>query len=91
MNPYTNLTEALEGLICQGYNISFTANKGFVNARNHKYKISYNEIQVNYAYHFRDADPNLDAVIYAVSSKKNSLKGIVIIGCIMMLQNSPKK
>lgn len=91
MNPYTNLTEALEGLICQGYNISFTASRGSLKARNHKYKIRYNEIQVNHAYHFRDSDPKLDAVIYAVSSKKNSIKGIVIIGCLMMLQNAPKK
>ncbi|MET3029430.1 hypothetical protein [Flavobacterium sp. UW10123] len=90
MNPYTNLTEALEGLICQGYSLSFTANRGFVNARNHKYKISYSEIQINHAYHFRDSDPDLDAVIYAISSKKHSIKGILIIGCLMVL-DAPKK
>lgn len=86
MNPYADLTEALEGLICQGYNTGFTAKKGSINARNHKYKINYSEIEINQAYHFRDPDPSLDAAIYAISSKKHSIKGILIIGC----HNIPK-
>jgi hypothetical protein len=87
MNPYTNLTEAMEGLICQGYNISFIAKKDFINARNHKYKIDYNEIEVNYAYQFRDPDPKLDAIIYGISCKKHCIKGLIIISSSMLLEN----
>ncbi|MFV8269958.1 hypothetical protein ACNQGP_08470 [Flavobacterium sp. GT2N3] len=87
MNPYTNLTEALEGLICQGYNISFIAEKDFINARNHKYKIHYNEIAVDYAYQFRDPDPKLDAIIYGISSKKHCIKGLIILSCSMLLED----
>ncbi|KRB55420.1 MULTISPECIES: hypothetical protein [Flavobacterium] len=86
MNPYTNLTEALEGLICQGYNISFIAKKNFINARNHNCKINYNEIVVNYAYHFWDPDPKLDAILYGFYSKKHCIKGLIIISCSMLLE-----
>ena len=91
MNPYTNLTEALEGLICQGYNINFIAEKDFINARNHKYKIHYNEIEVDCAYQFRDPDPKLNAVIYGISSKKHLIKGFTIISCSMLLENCLKE
>jgi len=91
MNPYTNLTEALEGLICQGYNISFIAEKDFINARNHKYKIDYNEIEVDYAYQFWDPDPKLDAIIYGISSKKHCIKGFIIISSSMLLENCLKE
>jgi hypothetical protein len=87
MNPYTNLTEALEGLICLGYNISFIAKKDFINTRNHKYKIDYSEVEVNYAYHFKDLDPMLDAIIYGISSKKHCIKGLIIMSCLMMSEN----
>ena len=91
MNPYTNLTEAMEGLICQGYNISFIAEKDFINARNYKYKIHYNEIEVDYVYQFEDPNPKLDAVMYAISSKKHFIKGFIIISCSMLLENSLKE
>lgn len=91
MNPYTNLTEALEGLICQGYNVNFIAKKDFLNSRDHQYKIDYSEIEVNYAYHFKDPDPKLDAIIYGISSKKHSVKGLIIISCSMLLEDGVQK
>jgi hypothetical protein len=91
MNPYTNLTEALEGLICQGYNISFIAEKDFINTRNHKCKIDYSEIEVNHAYDFKDEDPKLDAVIYGISCRERGIKGLIIISCSMLLENGSHK
>lgn len=91
MNPYTTLTEALEGLISLGYHINFTATKNFINARNHDYKINYSELEIDYFYHFSDPDPKLDAVIYGISSKKHSVKGLIIISWAMFSENLPRK
>ncbi|MDQ6532145.1 hypothetical protein [Flavobacterium sp. LHD-85] len=87
MNPYTNLTEALEGLMCQGYTMSFVAKKDFLNARNHNLKMNYNEIEVEYAYHFSDPDPRVNAFIYGVSSKDHIIKGLIIVNDSMLLEN----
>ena len=88
MNPYTDLTEALEGLICQGYNINFTPEKDFIDARDHNYKVDYNEMEVRHAYHFSDPDPKLDAIIYGVSSKDHVIKGLMIISSIVLENGS---
>lgn len=90
MNPYTNLTEALEGLMCQGYTMSFVANKDFLNARHHKCKMTYNEIEVEHVYHFSDPDPKIDAFIYGVSSKDHIVKGMIIVNYSMSLENESK-
>ncbi|MFH6936310.1 hypothetical protein [Flavobacterium sp. FlaQc-30] len=91
MNPYTNLTEALEGLICQGYIMSFVAKKDFLDARHHNCKIGYNEVEIEHSYHFNDPDPKLDAFIYGVSSKDHIIKGIIIVNYSISLENESKE
>lgn len=79
MNPYNNLTEALEGLICQGYDRNFVLKKDYLKVRNCKEKINYNEFEVQQIYYFDDSDPSLDAVIYGISSEQHHVKGLIII------------
>ena len=78
MNPYHNLTEALEGLICQGYNKNFVLKKDCLKVRNGKEKISLNDFQVQQMYHFDDPDPKFKAIIYGVSCKKDGIKGLLV-------------
>lgn len=78
MNPYHNLTEALEGLICQGYNKNFVLKKDCLKVRNGKEKISLNDFQVQQMYHFDDPDPKFKAIIYGVSCEKDGTKGLLV-------------
>lgn len=90
MNPYTNLTEALAGLICQGYNINFVLEKDYLKERNSHYKINLSEFEVQHVYTFEDADPKFNAIIYGVSSEKHNVKGIIISSDILVEKSFPK-
>lgn len=78
MNPYNNLTEALEGLICQGYDRNFVLKKDCLKVRNSKEKINKNEFEVQQIYHFNDPNPKFKAIIYGVSSEKLGIKGLLV-------------
>ena len=54
MNPYTNLTEALTGLICQGYNANFNLENNCLSVRNHKYKVYADEFYIEDSISFED-------------------------------------
>lgn len=88
MNPYNNLTEALEGLICQGYNRNFVLKKDFLKERNSREKINKNEFEVQQIYHFVDSDSKFDAVIYGVSSEKHHIKGLIVADREILAKNN---
>jgi hypothetical protein len=90
MNPYSNLIEALEGLICQGYDRNFILKKDYLKVRNSHYKINYNEFEVQQIYYFEDPDPKSEAIIYGISSEKHHIKGLIISNEMVFSKNGFK-
>lgn len=87
MNPYTNLTEALTGLICQGYNANFNLENNCLTVRNHKYKVYADEFYIEDSYHFEDPTPEYCCTIYVIQCTKYNIKGLMLKRDTFVLDN----
>ncbi|MES2141038.1 MAG: phosphoribosylpyrophosphate synthetase [Bacteroidota bacterium] len=81
MENYSNLIEAIEGLKKEGYTEDFNLKQNCLECRDGHYKIFHNEFVVDKYFRFEgDTDPTEQSIIYAISSEKYKLKGILING-----------
>lgn len=79
MENYSNLIEAINGLKKQGYTEDFNLHQNCIACRNGHYKIFHNEFVVDKYFRFEnDTDPSDQSIIYAITSEKYKLKGILI-------------
>ena len=80
---YDTLSEAMNGLIKLGYTTDFSllADKECLKCNKTSLHLSPNEFEIDHWYHF-DAmsDPGDDMVLFAISSKKGNIKGLVVNG-----------
>jgi hypothetical protein len=76
---YSNLTEAIEGLRKEGYTEDFNLLEHCIECRNGEYKIFHDEFVVDKYFRFDvESDAADQSIIYALSSEKYGLKGILI-------------
>lgn len=81
MEYYDNLIEAINGLRSKGYVEDFNLKQNCLECRNGQYKVFHNEFEIDSYYRFEgDTDPSESSIIYAISSPKYDLKGILING-----------
>ncbi|MDP3556535.1 MAG: phosphoribosylpyrophosphate synthetase [Bacteroidota bacterium] len=81
MKNYSNLIEAINGLKKEGYTEDFNLRKNCIECRDGHYKIFHNEFVIDKYFRFEaDTDPTEQSIIYAISSEKYNLKGILING-----------
>jgi hypothetical protein len=81
MENYSNLIEAISGLRKEGYMEDFNLQKNCLECRDGHYKIFHNEFIVDKYFRFEDdTNPTEQSIIYAISSEKYQLKGILING-----------
>lgn len=83
MENYDNLVEAIAGLKSQGYVEDFNLNQNHIacSTSSGDYQVFHNEFQIDkYFRFFGDSDPEDESIIYAVSSDKYNLKGILVNG-----------
>lgn len=81
MEYYDNLIEAINGLKEQGYVEDFNLKQNCLECRNGQYKVFHNEFEIDKYQGFEgDTDPSESSIIYAISSPKYDLKGILING-----------
>jgi len=80
MESYNNLVEAINQLKIQGYVEDFNLKQNCIECRNNEYKIFHNEFEIDKVFRFEDEDssPESEAILYAISSDKYQLKGIMI-------------
>ncbi|MCE3278999.1 MAG: phosphoribosylpyrophosphate synthetase [Bacteroidetes bacterium] len=79
MENYNNLIEAINGLKKQGYTEDFNLHQNCITCRDGHYKIFHNEFVVDKYFRFEnDTDPSDQSIIYAITSEKYNLKGILI-------------
>lgn len=81
MENYSNLIEAINGLKTEGYTEDFNLQQSCLECREGQYKIFHDEFVVDKYFRFEaDTNPTEQSIIYAISSEKYKLKGILING-----------
>jgi hypothetical protein len=79
MEQYANLIEAIEGLRKEGYTEDFNLQQHCLECRNRQYRIFHDEFIVDKYFRFDVSSDAADqSIIYAISSEKHDLKGILI-------------
>lgn len=79
MESYTTLVEAINGLKAQGYTEDFNIKENYIDCNNGKYQLSPDEFNVDKVFRFEgESDPEDQCVLYAISSEKHNLKGLLV-------------
>ena len=80
MENYNSLLEALDGLKAQGYTEDFNLKQNCLECGAGKYQLLHDEFHVDQVYRFESnsSDPDEESVLYAISSEKHELKGILL-------------
>lgn len=81
MEAYETLSEGIEGLRKQGYTEDFNLMEECLECRNGQFKVFHNEFKVDKFFRFEGkTDPADQAILYAISSPKHQLKGVLVNG-----------
>ncbi len=81
MNTMTTLSEVTNLLKSRGYNIDFNLNQNCIECGGNFLKIFPGEFVVDKHYRFEGpSDPGDEAIVYAISSPKYNLKGVLVNG-----------
>jgi len=76
---YDTLVEAIQNLRKQGYVEDFNLKQNCIECRNGEFKILHNEFEIDKFFRFEDnTDPSDQAILYAISSDKHKLKGVLV-------------
>lgn len=79
MKSYTTLIDAINGLKSQGYTEDFNLKETHIDANNGQYQLSPDDFKVDEVYRFEgNSDPEDQSVLYAISSEKFKLKGLLV-------------
>lgn len=79
MKPYVTLSETLNDLRKQGYVEDFNLQQNCLECRNGQFKVFADEFKVDKYYRFEgDSNPSDAAILYAISSDKHQLKGVLV-------------
>lgn len=81
MKNFETLLEAIQGLREEGYTEDFNLMQNCLECKIGDYKIFHDEFSVDHYFRFEnDTNPSDQSIIYAISSKKYGLKGILVNG-----------
>lgn len=81
METYENLVDALNALRKEGYTEDFNLQQNCLCCREGKLKVYHDEFKVDKVFRFdANTDPNDESILYAISSEKHSIKGLLVNG-----------
>lgn len=79
MESYSTLIEAINGLKARGYTEDFNLKESYLDCSNSKHQLSPDDFNVDDVFRFEgNSDPEDQAVLYAISSEKYKLKGLLV-------------
>src|SRR5688572_735301 len=79
MSTYVTLSETMNDLRRQGYTEDFNLKQNCLECRNGEYKVFADEFKVDSFFRFEgDSNPSDEAILYAISSEKYDLKGVLV-------------
>ena len=78
---YGTLSEAINDLRNYDYVEDFNLKQDCLECRNRQFKVFHDQFQIDTSYRFEDmSDPGDEAILYAISSDKYKLKGLLVNG-----------
>lgn len=81
MEAYNTLSEAMAGLRKQGYTEDFNLLQDCLECGNHAARLFSKEFEVDKFFRFEgESNPDDSAILYAISSPKHNLKGVLVNG-----------
>ena len=81
MEEMTTVTEVINNLRKEGYVEDFNLQQNCLQCRAGHYSVFHNEFVIDKVYRFEgDSDPADEATVYAISSPKYDIKGILVNG-----------
>ena len=79
MAEYNTLTETMEALRKEGYTEDFNLKENYLDCQGGKYQIMHHEFEIDKFFRFEgETDPADESILYAVSSTKYNLKGVLV-------------
>lgn len=79
MKTYDTVTEAVNDLQLRGYTINFNLKPDCVESAEKHISIHPKDFEIDEVYRFEgDSDPGDESIVYAVSSAKEKVKGILV-------------
>lgn len=81
MQEIDNLVDGINELRKEGYVEDFNLKQNCIECRNGEYKIFHDEFEIDNFFRFEgDTDPGNSSILYAISSPKYKLKGVLVNG-----------
>lgn len=78
---YDTMVEAINGLRKEGYTEDFNLMQNCLEYKADNFKIFHDEFQIDKFYRFEgNTNPEDESIIYAISSAKYKLKGVLVNG-----------
>jgi hypothetical protein len=79
MKPYVTLSETLNELRKQGYTEDFNLRQNCLECRNGHFQVFADEFKVDEYFRFEgESNPDDAAILYAISSDRYGLKGVLV-------------
>ena len=81
MESYDTLAEGIDALRIQGYSEDFNLKHNSLESLTYGHEVLHDEFRVDKFFRFEDnTDPDDQSILYAISSEKYDLKGILVNG-----------
>ncbi|MBS1635334.1 MAG: phosphoribosylpyrophosphate synthetase [Bacteroidetes bacterium] len=81
METYNTLSEAIQALKKQGYSLDFNLKETCLECSEGKHKLTHEDFVVDKFFRFdTDEDPADQSILYAISSVKHDVKGLLVNG-----------
>ncbi len=81
VEQYDTLTSAINSLRLQGYTEDFNLQTGHLDCRQGELQVHPDEFEIDKLFRFYGpSDPDDESILYAISSSRYSLKGILVDG-----------
>ena len=79
MDAFNTLSETMETLRKEGYTEDFNLKENYLDCQGGKYQIMHHEFEIDRFFRFEgETDPADESILYAVSSHKYNLKGVLV-------------
>ena len=79
MAEYNTLVETMEALRKEGYTEDFNLRENCLECQSGKFQIMHNEFEIDKFFRFEgETDPADESILYAISSEKYHLKGVLV-------------
>ncbi|HAS41103.1 MAG TPA: phosphoribosylpyrophosphate synthetase [Microscillaceae bacterium] len=81
MQDFETLSQAMNALRAEGYVEDFNLQSNSLECRNLNIQVAPNDFKVDHFFRFEGmSDPGDSSILYAISSEKNHLKGLLVNG-----------